>query len=91
MKKCPCIKGIDIFICCVFMLMAIFFCGCSSKNSTEVSVYYTSETGEYIHNALKLSTDDAYELPVETLEQAEEKGKIILSLADGGSWCTGVW
>ena len=74
-------KKIIPIVCIAFFTLS----GCTSKQQSEISIYYTPETGEYIHNALKLSTDDAYELPIETLEQAEEKGKIILSLADGGS------
>ena len=64
--------------------------GCTSKQQSEISIYYTPESGEYIQDVLGLHTDkpyDPYELPFETLEEAEAKGKIILTLADaiGGS------
>lgn len=41
-----------------------------------------SDSGGYIRNVYKLGTEDAYELPYESLEEAEEKGKSILTMVD---------
>ena len=74
-------KKIIPIVCIAFFTLS----GCTSKQQSEISIYYTPESGEYIQDVLGLHTDkpyDPYELPFETLEEAEEKGKIILTLAD---------
>lgn len=51
------------------------------ESETTVSESSTSDSG-YIHNVYNLGTEDAYKFPYESLEEAEEKGKIILTIAD---------
>lgn len=62
------------------LLGILFFTGCTSKEQPSVSVYYTPESGEYVHNVYGLGTTHGNELSYETLEEAEKKGKSVLTL-----------
>ncbi|MCR5278905.1 MAG: extracellular solute-binding protein [Lachnospiraceae bacterium] len=46
--------------------------GCGSKSGTSISILYTASDGEYVHNVA------GADIPFETLEEAEAKGKTIL-------------
>lgn len=54
----------------------------SSDADVSLSIYDTPDVDGYIHNVYKLGTEDAYKLPYESLEEAKEKGKTILTMAD---------
>lgn len=70
-----------------FMLLslALLIAGCSSKTEPDISIYYTANSEEYIHNAYGFGTKDAYKnLEVyESLDEAIEKGKTIITMVDG--------
>ncbi len=51
----------------------------SSDSEMDTSI---SESGDYIHNVYNLGTEDAYKFSYESLEEAEEKGKTILTMVD---------
>jgi len=46
--------------------------------------FYAPTEGEYIHNIYGYNTENVnYEFPYESLEEATDKGKFILTMQDG--------
>ncbi len=87
MKKCKPI----VFI--ILLSMVLSSCGTQGAKSesgdntedsaSSISILFAASDGEYIPNANKYGTDEAHETPYESIEEAEAKGKIILTMMAG--------
>jgi len=68
---------------CLLMFITVFS-SCGYKDAMKTVEFYAPTEGEYIHNIYGYNTENVnYEFPYESLEEATDKGKFILTMQDG--------
>lgn len=66
--------------CLACLVVFLSGCGSSSLQEQEITIYYTPKSGEYVNNPYGYGTLKGVILPDESLEEAQQKGKTILTL-----------